>query len=168
MSELTSSEITSISAVVVALAALATAIWQAFLTRKHNRLSVTPSVTTASRLIKGDSIKLCIENNGIGPAIINSVKISHKEKEFKIERYEDLKAFFISFDINLDVVNHIATLPTSPATLAHGQAITFFDILDSKNDSELHSKLKEIIESMKIEIDYKCIYGIRYTTSTQA
>ena len=63
--------ITSIS---IALAAAIITIWQGFLTRKHNRLSVKPILRIDTQFLLGKQCKILLVNNGIGPAIIKSVK----------------------------------------------------------------------------------------------
>lgn len=168
MSELTSSEITSICAVVIAVAALITSIWQAFLTRKHNRLSVTPCITTTSRVVEGDPINCVFENHGVGPAKILSVKLSYGNTNFEIENYDDFKSFFRSINVNLDDdISHTVTATTTPATLAPGKSVTFFDFPDSGEDTELYTKLLKAMDELDIEIIYECIYGVSYKTSTK-
>ena len=168
MSELTPSEITSVCAVIIAIAALSTSIWQAFLTRKHNRLSVTPSITTTSTVVAGEPVSCIFENHGVGPATIMSVKLSYGNNNFEIKNYEDFKSFFRSVNINLDDdIAHTVTATMSPATLAPGKSITFFNFPDSGDDPELYSSLLKTMDTLEIELTYKCIYGVSYTSSTK-
>lgn len=74
--------VTAISSVVIALCALSLSIWQGMATRKHNRLSFRPHLTTwaNSNAEKGFySVELI--NNGIGPAVIEdfSIKVDGKQ-----------------------------------------------------------------------------------------
>lgn len=62
-----------LSSAVIALSALGLTIWQATIIRYHNRLSVTPHLTTWSHqdaANKRYSVELL--NNGIGPALVES------------------------------------------------------------------------------------------------
>lgn len=69
-------EIAGFSSAVIALCALGLTVWQACITRKHNRLSVTPHLTTWTHSDKAKNIYAVeLLNNGIGPALINSFQI---------------------------------------------------------------------------------------------
>ena len=63
-------------AILVALAAFIVAFWQGLLTRRHNRLSVTPHLSCQSHL-GGTSGRfgLTVSNFGIGPARIKQVAV---------------------------------------------------------------------------------------------
>lgn len=61
-----------IGTLVIALCALAATIWQAAISRRHNKLSVRPVLTLYRRDIDG---VIYVRNNGSGPAIIKSYEI---------------------------------------------------------------------------------------------
>lgn len=67
------STVMSVSASVVALAALGVSVWQGMETRRHNRRSVRPHLTYYTFF---DGVKafsgIELSNNGVGPAIIDS------------------------------------------------------------------------------------------------
>jgi len=70
---LDASDFTAIAAAVIAACALVATIWQAFLTRAHNRLSVRPHlVRSIDRHVDGTGTEMTlrIKNCGIGPAIV--------------------------------------------------------------------------------------------------
>jgi hypothetical protein len=60
---------------VIAICAFGATFWQAHLTRKHNKLSVKPYLTTWTTMSSDGYSVLKIINNGIGPAHIKSFKI---------------------------------------------------------------------------------------------
>lgn len=68
--------IAGFSIAIIALCAFGLTIWQARITQKHNKLSVTPHLTTWSHSDAGNN-RYAVEllNNGIGPALINSFQI---------------------------------------------------------------------------------------------
>ena len=73
--------ISGISTTVIALCALALSIWQGMQTRKHNRLSVMPHLTTKTdRDVEKGFYSIKVINNGIGPALIEEflVKVDGK------------------------------------------------------------------------------------------
>lgn len=68
--------ITGISSVVIAMCAVLISIWHGIETRRHNRLSVMPHLTTwtySSDEKQTYTVELI--NNGIGPALIESFEI---------------------------------------------------------------------------------------------
>ncbi len=68
--------IAGFSSAVIALCAFGLTIWQIIVTRSHNRLSVTPHLTTWTHSDKAKNIyAVDLLNNGIGPALINSFQI---------------------------------------------------------------------------------------------
>jgi len=62
-------------AFIVSACALALTIYQAYLSRKHNRISVKPRLTTSTNFYHEGNImffKTYLSNRGFGPAIINN------------------------------------------------------------------------------------------------
>lgn len=84
---------------VIALCALILTVWQAIVARKHNKLSVTPYLTTWTH-VDTDKCSYAVEilNNGIGPALIKSFQIFVDGHEIKGQDLEILqKALKIAF-----------------------------------------------------------------------
>lgn len=68
--------IAGLSSAIIALCAFGLTIWQACITREHNKLSVTPHLTTWTYSDKAKNIYVVeLLNNGIGPALIDSFQI---------------------------------------------------------------------------------------------
>jgi hypothetical protein len=68
--------IAGLSSAVIALCAFGITIWQVHITRRHNKLSVTPHLTTWAHSDKVKNMySVELLNNGIGPALINSFQI---------------------------------------------------------------------------------------------
>lgn len=69
-------EIAGLSSAVIALCAFVLTVWHACITRQHNKLSVTPHLTTWTHSDKAKNLyAIELLNNGIGPALINSFQI---------------------------------------------------------------------------------------------
>ncbi len=84
--------ITGISTCVVALCALIFTIWQANQIRKHNRISVTPHITTWTHTDSEKNLLIVeVMNNGIGPAMINSVSLFVDGEQITGEDTEPIK-----------------------------------------------------------------------------
>lgn len=68
--------ITGTASAVIALCALALTLWQAVVTRSHNKLSVKPYLQTWSHTDEANNrYQIDLMNNGIGPAFIKSFAI---------------------------------------------------------------------------------------------
>lgn len=75
MDEINSSDVIALSAVVIAVCSLGVSIWQGYLARRHNQLSVKPYVYLNWHLSHGDNVTCQIKNDGLGTAFINSFKV---------------------------------------------------------------------------------------------
>lgn len=74
----------SLASAVVAVCALGITVWQACLTRKHNKLSVRPMIGTMEYQDVKDNIGAIgfnLENSGVGPAIIRKFVLLYGDKE---------------------------------------------------------------------------------------
>jgi hypothetical protein len=65
----------SIVSSLIGASALGLAVWQGYLTRKHNRLTVKPNIRI-DRNYSTNPLELSILNTGLGPAIISSIQVT--------------------------------------------------------------------------------------------
>lgn len=66
----------SLASAFVALLALAVAIWQAIMARKHNRLSVKPILAVDTFLsVDKETVGIRLRNKGVGPLILQDVSL---------------------------------------------------------------------------------------------
>ncbi|WP_028876951.1 hypothetical protein [Teredinibacter turnerae] len=78
----------SIGSLVVACCAIGLTVWQATIQRIHNRISVKPHLMQATTKDKtGDvaSLHVCIINNGLGPAFIDSFSVLYQGTPTSLE-----------------------------------------------------------------------------------
>ena len=81
--------IAGISSSVIALCALAITLWQAYVTREHNKLSVKPYITTWSHNQNQHGFySVDILNNGVGSALIKRFQIFVDGHEIKGQALE--------------------------------------------------------------------------------
>lgn len=152
-------DVISICAVIVALSALCTAIWQGVLTRRHNQLSVKPYLDISSHQVKGENIVIALNNHGVGPALISSIKFYHNDCEFLITNYTDYKGLFSSLGIALEDIAHSLRLLDEETAITQGKELILFNFPSSGSDNILHKQLYDSLNSLSIQIRYKCIYG---------
>ena len=128
------------AALVVAVCALAVTVWQGVVTRKHNRLSVTPVLTLYRREIDGI---ITVKNNGIGPALIISQEVYFKGEPLEEESFQ--KAI-----PNLVDSGHL--LPG--AAIAPGDEVMLF-----KSAAYVDGSHMEVLQELRFRITYKSIYN---------
>jgi len=69
----------------VSIIALTVSLWQAHESRRHNRLSVTPKLNIEVTKNQRDGIfELVLKNQGVGPAIIESIELFENDKAHKV------------------------------------------------------------------------------------
>ena len=71
----------AISAVVVALVSLIVSIWEGVSNRRHNKLSVRPSLRIDRNTGLNEDVRITLINTGLGPAIIKKYKVFLEQKE---------------------------------------------------------------------------------------
>jgi hypothetical protein len=78
---------------IIALCALTFTIWQGFLARKHNRLSVRPQLTSwmENHISKNGYFKYTLINNGLGPARIEEFQVKVDGEDIVGERTERIE-----------------------------------------------------------------------------
>jgi len=77
---------TSITALIVSVFAIGLSLWQGFISREHNKLSLAPYLQVSPKLVGGKESGLYIENAGTGTAFIKSVNINVDGKTFDLTK----------------------------------------------------------------------------------
>ena len=128
------------AALVVAVCALVVTVWQGVVTRKHNRLSVTPVLTLYRREIDGI---ITVKNNGIGPALIISQEVYFRGEPLEEESFQKAIPHFIDS-------GHL--LPG--AAIAPGDEVMLF-----KSAAYVDGSHMEVLQELRFRITYKSIYN---------
>lgn len=115
-----SERLLSLTAMTLSFITLVIFIYQTNLMSKQNYLSILPYLNISSTLDNENNIfELNISNHGVGPAIIESVRLDYKGKEYKLEDYNDNIFEFLKSESSLfDSIQGIST-----STLEKGLAI---------------------------------------------
>lgn len=158
------SDVISLSAAIIALCALAISIWQGYITRNHQKLTVKPHIDFDYKFFPGKPIELRIMNNGLGPAVITSFNVlfdgkkisnSHSESYIKItDKLKDDTGFDLTFEYNFPLKNE--AFPAG--SIEYLLKVTLKD----KNDADAMEAAKNILSRVGFSADYECMYGIKY------
>ena len=172
----TANLITSIAAATIACIALFVSIWQGYLTRQHNRLSVEPILHFTSGSLPHVENKstftyiISLANDGLGPAVINSININYKGELISAEKYRIHESSLIPLAADM------ATYQQVVRREINGKAIGIESIILPNNSIELlnykfieedNIKRENIITNLydiDIKVTYTSIYKNKFRT----
>jgi hypothetical protein len=153
--------IVALSAAIIALAALIVTVWQGVVSRKHNRLSVTPHFRIDYLENPHVSHKYVLRNCGIGPGIITSFEILVDGKVFPEKGWSLYKGVLKLLDLDYD--SSTVWYPLEGDALSADEERTILEIhLDDNSRTNEESALKAV-PRLSLLIKYKSIYGKKYT-----
>ncbi|MDP2228974.1 MAG: hypothetical protein Q8J78_16030 [Moraxellaceae bacterium] len=158
-SSLSNSDIIAISAVVIAALAFIATMWQGFLARQHNRLSVRPLIDFDFNKSPDTNISISIKNLGVGAAIIKSIHIISNEKTeyLNVDAITRLaKSYRMSFP------KTIVAMIEPDSAIAAGQHITLIEFVDTASESQFRSNVERLLADSRIHVKYECLYKNTY------
>jgi hypothetical protein len=147
---------------IIAFSALGLAVWQGYIARRHNKLSVRPYLTFSSTFLDEEPhFTVDIKNNGLGTAIITDYKVL-----IDGATQEDTgKSYVIGVCRKLQIPNRYST------------AGRYFNVGDSISAGESQNVIKIVLnegafldreisykelERIQFKVKYKCLYGVVY------
>lgn len=147
-------KILSITAIVLSLGTFIVFIYQTALIREHQYASVLPYLSMGNAGGGTANYTLVLQNNGIGPAIIHSVKT----RKDKLEYFEDPYNFLLRVP-EADSIDFYYSNLMPGMLIQAGNQVELLGVNNSLDDSD---KLRRIVESLDIYIEYESIYGQRW------
>jgi hypothetical protein len=163
------SDYIALGSAVISCCALFGTIWQAWLSHRHNRLSVKPFLVwhIARRNVSQDSsaITFSIKNLGLGPAIVKERYFTKNEERFKppglaTDEVQDFTSHV--YGKNLVYILRQYGLPGKEAAIASGQEIIVADIeYPGLNFQDLRMAIEKA-GNVGFHVIYESIYGERF------
>ena len=145
--------------------------YQALLLRKHNRLSVRPHISTWVRHseIGGQHyLRLFLENNGLGTAIIKEFTLKFDGKELGANKeipalVREIRALVADKEcMNYD---NCAILSYG-SSLRDGKEIAVVSLTCTPNDKTNMEDFEAFMDRFEIDVRYKSIYGEVFEAGT--
>jgi hypothetical protein len=165
----------ALASLVVALVTTLFVLYQASLSRIHNRLSVRPHlvVEIVAGGQKGDNaVELRVSNNGLGPAIIKNHNV-YFDKQL-VGGTQDIRACrtkFIEIIARLAPHSYSNTFFVKDAALLPGDHRKLIKLQLKEVSRESYRELLEqhraSIKRFDAEIEYECMYGFKYKLDTR-
>ncbi|MFK8101248.1 MAG: hypothetical protein AB8G15_01940 [Saprospiraceae bacterium] len=159
----TSEKLLSLTAVLISVCTFLVFLYQTNLIKKQQYMSVFPYVSIHHEGINTEDYKFLIENNGIGPAILE--KITVKDKKGKI--YDDVIDYLNASLTKADTIGFFYGNLSPGILVPEKEHIEVIELTDKKEESS--RRLFELLSPKKIEITlvYTSIYGERWTCSNR-
>lgn len=155
---------------VLAMSALGLTIYQAWLSRQHNRLSVKPHLvwdTQRNWTDAGLTLHLHIKNNGIGPAIIKDIQFFVDKRRFglrQIDPVEQVADQLLKGTRNYQV--QAQSLPGIGSSMPSQATIEIARIFLPGMKKQNEQAFIELLSRGDIKVKYECLYGRSFTMET--
>lgn len=156
------------ASVAISLCALFLTVFQARATRKHNRLSVTPYLTTfVDRTLQANRqlvYHVTLRNQGLGPAVIRDYCVIVKGKECRPQSPHELEGL-IEASLPMPLISELsyfAVLPNGYA-LGKGDTIVIAKAVIQTYMENSHEQLQEALEAYQLKISYESLYKNPFT-----
>jgi len=158
---LEASDYIAICSGIVALSALTVSFFQLRSQKQHNILSVRPVLSVEIHPNRNDKkIQYVIRNNGLGPAVLNKIFILSNKIRYNINGLDDIRSAMQNFRTTGEC---ISDFPSPGYTLLPNASLDFIT-LPNQEEQDFKQFDDKIKASIKIEIEYDCLYGTHYTT----
>ena len=152
----------AIAAALVALLSLFATLWFAFLTRRHNRLSVRPYIDHFVQTSPSELVSFKLLNAGIGPAIIRRCTYvldgeSHpiKDQTFPKNIEDALRSETVNAYANFVAIAPHTCIPAGQAV----EAIVFLKPEGIPVTRAAHAAQCDFVERFAVEVEYESMYG---------
>ena len=161
-----SDKIVSFSAILISLMTLVVFIYQTSIQREQQELSVLPYLSIYNSNIEGEGYSLVLENNGIGPAFIESVTTSYKDSIYNL----DLPKFFFQKTSITDSIKNIQYSNIYKGLLIPaGKSHKMISSMDRSNGLKIRNVIysDEFKDTFDLKIIYRSIYNKKWRVSLQ-
>ncbi|MCP5006050.1 MAG: hypothetical protein GY941_19245 [Planctomycetes bacterium] len=160
------SDIISLAAIIIAFCALVFSVWQGYITRHHQILSVRPRIDIDyDFLFQPNVLKIDIHNNGLGPAIIKKFEILYDGDKLvgDIGKSYDSILRSIRNETNIQC-EFTYKLPLINETFPNSTSYPLFKIvLPPETTQKQCSSIEGWIVRMGFRVDYECMYGKKHS-----
>lgn len=148
------------SAAWVALIVMIATIWQACIARKHNKLSVTPKLTIWKHEdLQNHTFKFDLINNGVGPAIIKSIRFLVDDKKITGQELEPYKKIAALIFPN-NPINISGSYFSSGFMLPAEKTLNLVTFQFASNPQLTKQQFDAALERVDVIIRYQSIYKV--------
>lgn len=150
----------SLASAAVATAALFISIWNAWATRRHNRLSVQPHLALSKKTSPhAPQLTIDIKNNGLGPAIITGIRVFVDDIDQPLTRAAQWQDIVAKLRIFGGMITGYAMLSTE--ALRPGDTMLLVSINDPTKAYDVQTIQAETTR-LRIVVEYSSMYGDKF------
>jgi len=154
---------------IIAIIALLLSIYQILISKKHNRISVNPKVSTFSDSKVIDKLfimKVDIMNNGLGPAIIESFDVFYDDHLISSNDHEKL-ANFLREKFPQAISHTVSSLGVNyPMKAGEERKLVEIAVPNFKALFDLHKSYTAELNRFNLVVKYKSVYGEKFKHDT--
>ena len=153
--------ITIIATISIAVIALLVSIWQGLVTRRHNRLSVTPHIDISLQKYR-ERFGFLMDNTGVGPAVIEWFSIRIDDKEIP---YESGSGGWKEACTNIGIDNLNISYAFYKAGDFMKSGTSFWALRWDDSGTASEEQLKSVADRFQhihLSIGYRSVYGDRF------
>ena len=137
----------------IAITAVLFTAYQAYLSRKHNKLSVKPHITVSWANFSDAPISFTMCNDGLGPAIIKSYSIEVDGSTVEGQGPELYKNAIIA--LGLQNITYLSYNLTEGEAYSVGKSLV---LLRFEEPPDRYDEINEVLSKLKFRITYTSIY----------
>lgn len=156
--------VTAIVGVFVSTLALGLAIYEGYQNRKHNRLSMTPSLHYGLQTSATQQSLITIINSGVGPAFVKSFEVRVDTQVFQPKDGPDFQRTMATIFHDLKEFKTLFVTLNPEMAVRAGESIELIGI-DPKEDKSHLSLVSEIFSRTNIRIEYQSAYKEKVLTA---
>jgi hypothetical protein len=157
----------TISTIVIACVAVCISIWQGWVTRQHNKLSVKPILEIFTSTTKdGTSMGVRVENHGTGPAIIKDFFVYFKGKPTKVDNREKADNIYRAANLYTSKIN-LWHPHKSGAVIKQGGTVNLISYVEKNLTIQDVEKFEEKLSHLHFKFIYESIYKEKFEVSNE-
>lgn len=150
-----------IAASFIALLALSVSLWQGVITRKHNKVTVTPHLRFDIHIENDFAQRISVRNAGVGPAVIKNYTVHAGGSAFS---FEDRKCTERALEkIGLHSLPYRAYVPDPGEYMAVSEEYTLLELPLAEPSPELVAAVQERLSGLIFEFEYESVYEVPQT-----
>ena len=147
---------------VIAFSALGLAVWQGYIARRHNKLSVRPYLAFSSTFLDEEPhFTVDIKNNGLGTAIITDYKVILDG----VTQEDTGKSYVIEACRKLQIPDRFSSAGRYfklGGSISAGESQNVIKIVLNEGSFLDREIAYKELERIQFKIKYKCLYGVAY------
>lgn len=151
---------TALATTIIALAAVAVAVYEGSKNRKHNRLSLKPAlVLDTSTSNNPPSVSATVVNAGLGPAVIRKIQLFNHGEELVGDLEYELRSVISKMFEKFYVVQTTTSVMKTGYILRASSESLLLKITFTPDEPSNIEGIKELLNTIDVRVKYESFYG---------